>query len=71
MPDYQSLTMDELKAELTKQKAMAEDAQAERDFMGKQTGQHINASVYNQIDHDIEKYDGRVKELEALIAAKS
>ena len=59
-----------MKAELAKNQDLLDDAKHERDFLGKQAGMHINASEFAQIDHDIEKFEARVKEINDLIAQK-
>lgn len=70
MSKYADLTLDQLNAELAKTKSLLEDAQHERDFLGRQSGQHINATEFQRIDRDIERYGEAITELEGLIAQK-
>lgn len=70
MTNYASMTHDQLKEELARVEGLLQDAQDERSFTAKQTSMHINASVFMQLDHDIERYTKRIQELRATIEAR-
>jgi peptidoglycan hydrolase CwlO-like protein len=71
MVEYSELGLEELKSELKNSELEVDDLKNQRDFLGKQGGMHINASEFSRIDRDIEKYEGRIKELTGLIASKA
>lgn len=71
MPNYENLDSTELKTALTRAQALLQDATDERSFLGKQTSMHIKVAEFNRLDQDIEKFQARVTELEALLATKA
>jgi hypothetical protein len=71
MPSYENLSTEQLNEALKKSQALLQDARDERAFLGKQTSMHIKVAELNRLDQDIERYQGRVEEIEALIAEKA
>ena len=71
MPSYETMNTEELNAALKRSKALLEDAQDERAFLGKQTSMHIKVAEFKRLDQDIERFEGQVKEIEALLAEKA
>ena len=71
MPSYETMNTDELNAALKRSQALLEDARDERSFLGRQTSMHIKVAELNRLDQDIERYQGRVEQIEALLAEKA
>ena len=71
MPSYETMNTEELNEALKRSKALLEDAQDERAFLGKQTSMHIKVAEFKRLDADIERFEGQVKEIEALLAEKA
>ncbi len=67
MADIKSMNPEELKAELTKVKALLQDAQDERAFTAMQSGQHIKISTFDRIDRDIKRYQDKITEIKSLL----
>lgn len=70
MTETSEMSLEELQAELKKKKALLEDVQYERAFLGKQAGMHINASEFSRLDRDAEAAEKKIAELEEAIATK-
>lgn len=67
MADYSSMSPEELKAELERQRSLVEDVRYERAFLAKQVGMHINASEFARLDRDLERAEEKIATLEGLV----
>lgn len=70
MPDYKSLTVDELTSELARLNVLLDDLRSEREFMGRQTGMHMSTSVFARLDQEMEKHEKSVAEIKELLKTR-
>ncbi len=71
MPNFESMSHEELKAALERARALLQDATDERSFLGKQTSMHIKVAELKRLDQDIEKFHAQVEEIQALLTTKA
>jgi hypothetical protein len=67
MPNYEEMTLEQLRKERERAQALLTDARDERAFLGKQTSMHIKVSELNRLDRDIERFETRLTEIDQLI----